>query len=218
VGIWKRLLLVLLVAFVVVVIGSALFGVTGGTGFAMPVVKAPASSGYPSSMTPDEIGQTNFGEALTDSVLTLGATAALRDVYGTSAISSSSTITVYLTKLDPGVEAKFRRLFVGSLAKVVFAKTPTPVTGAYLNALGMRIAKDFRTLQVKGIDVVSEGPEYHADGLVSIGVINLTPAAATTLTNEFGPYIDVYNVPPGQAAGSAVAVATPTRATQRTPG
>jgi hypothetical protein len=113
---------------------------------------------------------------------------------GSDLTDGGSHLTIYLTTLSPVVEAAFS-ILPGASGVVQFATAANPLST--LQNLVTQITGQVSNLTATGIQLVSAFPDVRNDGVVDIGVENLTAADTSILDNDFGSsLISVYNVPP----------------------
>ncbi len=158
--------------------------VIGGSAVASRRAPARTHNGIPSYVKGAALLQAKQGN-LPDRVMALGASTTMSNVYSAMASAEGGhAIKVYLTKLDPRVEARFRTLFKGSATSVEFATSPT--TNDQLIALNLTYENEFQTWENDGIDIVGDVPGYQGDGLLTINVINPTTAQTAEILSAFG--------------------------------
>jgi hypothetical protein len=104
---------------------------------------------------------------------------------GYTAPNNGAELDIYLTSLDPLVEAQF--VAAAPATPMVFKLTPN--TLETLNSMMEQLEQDWASIRAGGTNLVEFGPNVEL-GKLNIGVENLTTAKA----NEFGPMFGAGNV------------------------
>jgi hypothetical protein len=109
------------------------------------------------------------------------------------ATDGETDIVVFLTKQDPAAESAI----AAQAAPGVISFDTAPWTKSQILATQSQVVADWNQLDTQGIKVISIFPSINGDGLVHIGVENLTVSEANALNQDFGAaHLSISNVSP----------------------